>query len=121
MQSQETDLFNKGIREELEKINQSLARIKSLNQRSSQIARMQASELTIDKDVNELFSKSIGMWNSVMLDLNETTDIDLNEIQRQSEHRVSQSSNFNVLESQLFPPRSVSSQSKCSCDLSLLL
>ena len=51
IQSKEEDLFNQGLREELEKINESLARIKNLNQRSYKginPGRLNQSQLTLD-------------------------------------------------------------------------
>lgn len=51
IQSKEEDLFNQGLREELEKINESLARIKTLNQRSYKginPGRLNQSQLTLD-------------------------------------------------------------------------
>jgi hypothetical protein len=31
----------------------------------------------LDTDINQLVGKSVGMWNTVIADLGETTDIDL--------------------------------------------
>ena len=118
LQASNEDQFNRALREELENINQSLNRIKSLSQKSySELnpGRVSTTQLKLDKDINQVICKSLNLWNNVMVDLEGTTNINIGEIQRQSEGSVymSQSSNLNVLNSQVFSQRqSVQSSSK---------